>query len=324
MIITFSEAVRDAIEYVMRRNDNVIIFGEGVDDPKGVSGTILGLYKEFGRNRVIDLPLAENGSMGVAIGASMADLLPIIIHQRMDFMLLATDQIINHAGKWHYMFGGRQNIPLVIKCTVGQGGGWSAQHSQSLQAIFVHCPGIKVVMPSNPYDAKGLFISCMEDPNPVIFIENYLCYKKIGHVPNKKYTIPLGKAKVIKKGTDVTIVTYSYLVDESIFASKELEKKGVSVEVIDLRTLYPIDKRLILKSVAKTGRLVIADAGFRSCGVGAEICSIVVENIQDKLKSNIVRVAFPDAPAPASGELEKFYYPKSKNIIQAVENITKI
>lgn len=321
--ISYAEAIREAIHYVMKNNDNVVILGEGVDEPMGMAGTILGLYKEFGADRVVDLPLAENGSMGVAIGAAMAGLLPIVVHRRMDFMLLAMDQIVNHAGKWHYMFGGRQNVPLVIRCTVGQGWGWAAQHSQSLQAFFVHSPGIKVVMPSEPYDAKGLFISCMEDANPVIFLENYLCYKKVSHVPEEKYTIPLGKAKIRKKGTDVTIISYSYLVDEALFAAEELSQKGVSAEVIDLRSLYPLDKDLILASVAKTGHLVVADPGFRSCGVSAEVCSIVVENIQDELKSNIARVTFPDAPTPASGELEKFYYPRSINIVEAVEKIMR-
>ncbi len=320
-IISFAEAIRESIRYVMRKNKNVVILGEGVDDPKGIEGTVLGLYKEFGKKRVIDLPLAENGCMGVAIGASIAGLLPIVIHQRMDFMLLAMDQIINHAGKWHYMFGGKQNIPLVIKCTVGQGWGMGAQHSQSLQAFFVHSPGIKVVMPSTPYDAKGLFMSAMEDGNPVIFIENYLCYKKVGYVPEEKYTIPLGKAKIRRRGSDVTIISYSYLLDEALIAAKVLSQKGVSAEVIDLRTLWPIDKKLILQSVSKTGRLVLADPVFKSCGVIAEISAIVAENIQDKLKSSILRVTFPDSPAPASARLEQFYYPKSEDIIKAVKKI---
>jgi pyruvate/2-oxoglutarate/acetoin dehydrogenase E1 component len=319
--VTFAEAIREAIHDSMKNNDNVIILGEGVDEPKGIEGTVLGLYKEFGKDRVIDLPLAENGCMGVAIGAAMAGMLPIITHQRMDFILLAMDQIINHAGKWHYMFGGRQNIPLVIKCTVGQGWGMSAQHSQSLQAFFVHSPGIKVIMPSDPYDAKGLFISCLEDPNPVIFIENYLCYKKVGDVPAGKYTIPLGKAKIRREGTDVTITSYSYLVDEALSAAEELAQPGISAEVIDLRSLYPLDEELILESVTKTGRLVIADPGWRTCGVSAEVGAIVVENIQSQLKSNIARVTFPDTPTPASGELEKLYYPRSKDIVQAVEKI---
>ena len=322
--ISFAEAIREAIHYAMKNNDNVIVMGEGMDEPKGIEGTVLGLAKEFGRDRVVDLPLAENGSMGVAVGAAMAGMLPIVVHRRMDFMVLAMDQIINHAGKWYYMFGGRQNIPVVVKCTIGQGWGAGAQHSQSLQAFFVHSPGIKVVMPSEPYDAKGLFISCMEDPNPVIFIENYLCYRKVGHVPEGKYTIPLGKAKIRKSGTDVTITSYSYLVDEALSAAEELSQKGVSAEVIDLRSLYPLDEELILESVTKTGRLIVADPGYRSCGVSAEVCSIVVENIQDKLKTNIVRVTFPDAPIPASGELERFYFPRSIDILEAVNKMIRV
>lgn len=321
--ISFAEAVKEAIEYAMLKNNKVIILGEGVDDPKGIEATLLGLYDRFGPDRVMDLPLAENGCMGVAIGASMRGLLPIVIHQRMDFMLLAIDQIINHAGKWHYIFGGRQNIPLVIRCTVGQGWGMGAQHAQSLQAFFVHSPGIKVVMPCEPYDAKGLLISSIADPNPVVFIENYLCYKKVAFVPKRSYSLPLGKAKIKRKGKDITIIAYSYLVDEALSAAETLVQKGISAEVIDLRTLYPLDKQLILASTAKTGRLVVVDPAYKSCGVGAEICAIVAENIQKKLQSNIGRVAFPDSPIPASGALEKFYYPRSRDIIKAVEKIVE-
>ena len=319
--ITLAEAINESIEYVMRRNKKVVIFGEGVDEPKGIEGTVLGLSGKFGTKRVIDLPLAENGCMGVAIGAAMGDILPIIIHQRMDFLLLAIDQIINHAGKWSYMFGGRQNIPLVIKCTVGQGWGMSAQHSQSLQALFVHSPGIKVVMPSSPYDAKGLFISSMEDPNPVIFIENYLCYRKFEDVPQGKYTVPIGKGRIRRRGSDITIVSYSYLVDEALCAAEKLKQSGISVEVVDLRTLYPLDEGLILRSVSKTGRLIVAEPGYKSCGVGAEVCSIVSENIQNKLKSNVARITFPDSPTPASEVLEKYYYPDKKDIVKVAKKL---
>ena len=177
--LTFGEAVKEAIHYALQMNPNVIVLGEGVDDPKGIDGTVLGLHQEFGTKRVIDLPLAENGCMGIAIGSSMVGMLPIIVHQRMDFLLMAMDQILNHAAKWNYMFGGQQNIPLVIKCTVGQGWGMGPTHSQSLQALFSHMPGIKVVMPSNPFDAKGLLLASLEDPNPVVFIENYKCSRKL-------------------------------------------------------------------------------------------------------------------------------------------------
>ncbi len=316
--LTFSEAVRDSIHYALQNDPRVIVLGEGVDDPKGIDGTVLGLHQEFGSERVIDLPLAENGCMGVAIGLSMVDMLPIIIHQRMDFLLMAMDQILNHAAKWHYMFGGRQSVPIVIKCTVGQGWGMGPTHSQSLQALFSHMPGIKVVMPSNPYDAKGLFIKSIEDPNPVLFIENYLCYSTKGDVPLEKYTINFGKGKIVKKGDDLTIVCCGYLVGEALAAATVAAEKGINVEVLDLRSLYPLDSDLIIKSVAKTGRLIVADPGHKTNGLSAEICAIVSENIQDKLRSNIVRVAFPDTPTPASSELEKYYYPMHNNIVDAI------
>ncbi len=319
--MTFSEAVRDSIHYALQNNPNVIVLGEGVDDPKGIDGTVLGLHQEFGSERVIDLPLAENGCMGVAIGSSMVGMLPIIIHQRMDFLLMAMDQILNHAAKWHYMFGGRQSVPIVIKCTVGHGWGMGPTHSQSLQALFSHMPGIKVMMPSNPYDAKGLFINAIEDPNPVIFIEQYQCYSTKGDVPLEKYTINFGEGKIVKEGCDLSIVCCGYLVHQALEAANVVAEKGIDVEVLDLRSLYPLDQDLILKSVSKTGRLIVADPGHKTNGLSAEICAIVSENIQDKLLSNIIRIAFPDAPTPASSALEKLYYPMRDNIVDAITKI---
>lgn len=321
--MTFGEAIRDSIHYALQNNPNVFVMGEGVDDPKGIEGTVLGLHEEFGGERVIDLPLSENGCMGVAIGSSLVGMLPIVIHQRMDFLLLTMDQILNHAAKWNYMFGGQQSVPIVIKCTVGQGWGQGPTHSQSLQALFSHLPGVKVVMPSNPYDAKGLFINAIEDPNPVIFIEQYLCYQIKSDVPIKKYTINFGEGKIVKKGDDLTIVCCGYLVGEALSAATEAAEKGINIEVLDLRSLYPLDKDLILKSVAKTGRLIIADPGHQTNGLSAEICAIVSENIQDKLLSNIIRIAFPDTPTPASNALEKYYYPMHNNIVDAVMKILR-
>ena len=305
----FGEAIRDAIHHALQNDPNVIILGEGVDDPKGIDGTVLGLYQEFGSERVIDFPLAENGCMGFAIGSSMVGIRPIIIHQRMDFLLLTMDQILNHAAKWSYMFGGHQSIPIVIKCTVGHGWGQGPTHSQSLHALFSHMPGIKVVMPSNPYDAKGLFINAIKDPNPVLFIEQYKCYSTKGEVPLEKYSINLGEGKIVKEGHDLTIVACGYLVQQALEAANIVSAKGINVEVLDLRSVSPLDSDLIIKSVAKTGRLIVADPGHKTNGLSAEICAIVSENIQDKLRSNIVRVAFPDTPTPASSELEKYYYP---------------
>lgn len=314
----FGEAIRDAIHHALKNDPNVIVLGEGVDDPKGIDGTVLGLYQEFGSERVSDLPLAENGCMGFAIGSSMVGIRPIIIHQRMDFLLLTMDQILNHAAKWSYMFGGHQSIPIVIKCTVGHGWGQGPTHSQSLHALFSHMPGIKVVMPSNPYDAKGLFISAIEDPNPVLFIEQYKCYSTKGEVPLEKYSINLGEGKIVKEGHDLTIVACGYLVQQALEAANIVSAKGINVEVLDLRSVSPLDSDLIIKSVAKTGRLVVADPGHKTNGLSAEICTIVSENIQDKLRSNIVRVAFPDTPTPASNELEKYYYPMCSDVVEAI------
>ena len=316
--MTFGEAIRDSIYYALKNNPNVFVMGEGVDDPKGIEGTVLGLHEQFGGERVIDLPLAENGCMGIAIGSSLVGMIPIVIHQRMDFLLLAMDQILNHAAKWNYMFGGHQSVPIVIKCTVGQGWGQGPTHSQSLQALFSHMPGVKVVMPSNPYDAKGLFTSSLEDPNPVVFIEQYLCYSTKGEVPLEKYSINLGEGKIIKEGRDITIVACGYLVEQALEAANTVSARGINVEVLDLRSVSPLDSDLILRSVAKTGRLIIADPGHKTNGLSAEISAIVSENIQEKLKSNIKRIAFPDSPTPASSELEKYYYPMCNDVIDSI------
>jgi acetoin:2,6-dichlorophenolindophenol oxidoreductase subunit beta len=319
--VTFGEAIRDSIHYALQNNPDVIVLGEGIDDPKGIDGTVLGLYEEFGKDRVIDLPIAENGCMGVAIGSSIVGMLPIIIHQRMDFLLMAMDQILNHAAKWNYMFGGNQSIPLVIKCTVGQGWGMGPTHSQSLHALFSHMPGIKIVMPSNPYDAKGLFLNAIEDSNPVIFVENYKCYATKDNIPMGKYTIDFGQGKIVKEGSDLTIVTCGYLVHESLKAAEIVAKDGIKVEVLDLRSLYPLDENLILQSVSKTGRLIVADPGHKTNGLSAEICAIVSENIQNKLLSNVIRVAFPDAPIPASSVLEQYYYPMCDDIVDSIKKL---
>jgi len=320
-IITFAQAIRETIDGVMRKNNKVIVLGEGIDDSIGTWGTTLGLKESYGKERVIDMPLAENGATGIAIGAALAGLIPIAVHQRIDFLLLAMDQIVNHAAKWSYMFGGKLSIPITIRCAVGMGWGMAGQHSQSLHALFTHIPGLKVVMPATAYDAKGLLMSSIFDGNPVIFIENYLLYKMTGHVPKSQYSIPLGKGIIRKRGRDATLVTFSIALHRSLEAAEILSREGIDLEIIDLRSLCPLDEGLIFASVKKTGRLVIVEPAVLTCGFGAEISARVNERLFAQLKSPVIRIAFPDSPAPASSALEKFYYPDARAIVKTIRRV---
>lgn len=322
--INLAQAVLEATTQCMQDDRSVYIIGLGVTDPKGVFGTTLGLEKKFGEKRVLDMPVAENGMTGIAIGSALVGMRPILTHQRIDFMLLSLDQIINNAAKWHYMFGGKMNIPIVIRLLVGRGWGQGPQHSQSLQALFAHIPGLKVVMPVTPYDAKGLLISAIEDNNPVIFIEHRWLHNALGNVPKEKYRVPLGKAKVIKEGRDLTIVSSSYTTLEAIRAAELLEEDGINIEVVDLRTIKPLDELTIERSVRKTGRLIIVDGAWRSFGVAAEILAQVAEKAYKSLKCAPVRITFPDVPTPTSWALANHYYPQVKDIINTVRKMLKL
>ena len=319
--ITYREAIKEALTQVLETDNRVFIIGEGVDDPGGIFGTTLGLHKIFGRNRVMDVALAENGITGVAVGAALAGMRPVMVHMRMDFLLLAMDQIINHASKWQYMFGGKVNVPLTIRAIIGGGWGSAAQHSQSLQALFMHIPGLKVIMPSTPYDAKGLLIASIADENPVIFIEHRWLYDHTGYVPQEVYVIPIGKGVIRREGKDATIAATSYMVFQATIAADRLKKEGMDVEIVDLRSLKPLDENIIFNSVKRTGRLVVADTGWKTGGVGAEISARVTESIFSYLKAPILRVSCPDTPTPASSELEKVFYPNQEDIISAVKEV---
>lgn len=322
--INFAQAVLEATAQCMRDDRSVYIMGLGVTDPKGVFGTTIGLEKEFGSKRVLDMPVAENGMTGIAIGSALVGMRPILTHQRVDFMLLSLDQIINNAAKWHYMFGGKMKIPIVIRLLVGRGWGQGPQHSQSLQALFAHIPGLKVVMPATPYDAKGLLISAVEDNNPVIFIEHRWLHNTLGNVPSEKYRIPLGKANVVREGRDLTIISSSYTTLEAIKVAEEFKKDGVSIEVVDLMTIKPLDESTIEKSVKKTGRLIVVDSAWRSFGVSSEILAQVAEKAHLRLKCAPVRITFPDAPTPTSWALANHYYPQVKDIINSVRKMLRL
>ncbi len=316
--IKFFEAIQEALDLSMERDPSVYVMGLGVPDPKGIFGTTLGLQEKYGANRVMDMPCSENGMTGVAIGSALVGMRPVMTHQRVDFALLAMEQLVNQAAKWHYMFGGKTSVPLVVRMVIGRGWGQGPQHSQSLQSWFAHVPGLKVVMPAIPSDAKGLLISSIEDGNPVIFIEHRWLHGVTGPVPEGHHRVPLGQAHVLRAGQDVTIVGSSYMSLEALRAAEALIHEGVSAEVIDLRTLRPLDDECVLTSVRKTGRLVVADTGWKTGGFGAEIVAKVVEEEFRSLKSSPRRVALPDYPTPTTPTLANEYYPTSAHIAGAV------
>ena len=316
--LTYANAIREATDFCLQEDQSVLVVGLGVPDPKGIFGTTVGLQDKYGENRVMDMPLAENGMTGVIIGASLNGFRPILTHQRVEFALLSIEQIVDQAAKWYYMNAGQQNVPIVIRLVIGRGWGQGAQHSQSLESWFAHIPGLKVVMPSSAYDAKGLLISSVEDNNPVIFIEHRWLHNTLDNVPSEGYRVPIGKAKIVREGIDLTVVANSFMVLESIKCADTLKTFGLSIEVLDLRTIRPLDVDSILKSVKKTGHLVVADNGWTKFGVSAEIISIVTETIFDNLKNSPARVGMNDSPSPSTRSLTQYFYPGAKNIAKII------
>lgn len=319
--ISYAQAVNEALHQTLENDKHVFLIGQGVTSPWYVGSTTVGLLDRFGPERIIDTPVSESGVTGVAVGAALAGMRPILMHPRMDFMYYAMDQIANQAANWHYMFGGQLSVPLTVWAIINRGGEQGAQHSQALQAMFTHIPGLKVVMPSTPHDAKGLLIASIEDDNPVIYIDDRWLYDSMGEVPEELYSEPMGKGVIRREGKDVTVVATSYMVIEASQAAESLENEGIDVEVIDLRSLKPLDERLLFDSVRKTGRLVVADGGWKTCGVAAEISALVAEKTFSYLKAPILRVSLPDIPAPASSPLEKAFYPDSNDIILSVKRV---
>lgn len=319
--LTYVQAIREAHEQLLASDPRVFVIGQGVWSPWYAGASLQDLDKEFGRGRVIDSPVCENATTGAAIGAAIVGMRPIVFHPRMDFMLLAVDPIVNQAANWCYMFAGQVNVPVVVRSVINRGGEQGAQHSQALQAFFMHVPGLKVVMPATPYDAKGLLIAAVEDGNPVMYIDDRWLYGVTGDVPHEMYRVPIGAAAILRSGTDVTIVGTSYMAAQSVKAALTLGERGIDAEVIDLRSIKPWDKDLVAASVRKTGRLVVADAAWATCGVAAEIAATVANEAFHYLKAPIVRVTLPDAPAPMSGPLERAYYPDARSVVSAVEKL---
>ena len=316
-IITFAEAIDLTLLKIFKENKDTFLIGLGANDPKGIFGTTKSITKKFS-SRVFDMPLSENSMTGVVLGSSLQGYRPILVHQRLDFALLSMEQIINQAAKWNYMFDGKKSIPIIIRMIVGRGWGQGPQHSQSLQSIFSHIPGLKVVMPSTTESAQSLLYRSFHDNNPIIFIEHRWLHNMKGKHLNKIKKKKLDGPKILKKGKDLTIVANSLMTIEALRIIKELNNYKISIELIDLQTISPLNIDIICKSVKKTGRLLVLDTGHKSFGISAEIITKVTEKVFNALKLKPERIANPDIPVPTSFALAKHYYPKKIDICMKI------
>ncbi|AMM99409.1 alpha-ketoacid dehydrogenase subunit beta [Bacillus pumilus] len=322
--ISYLEAVREAMSQEMRENQDVFILGEDIGVYGGAFGVTRGMIEEFGPERVRNTPISEAAIAGGAVGAALTGMRPILELQFSDFITIAMDQLVNQAAKTRYMFGGKGKVPLVVRTPAGSGTGAAAQHSQSLEAWMAHIPGLKVVQPSTAYDAKGLLKAAMDDDNPVIFYEHKLLYKTIGEVPEEPYSIPLGKADVKRSGKDVTIVVTAIMVHKALEAAKELEAEGIDVEIIDPRTLVPLDEETIIESVKKTGKCIVVHEAVKRGGYGGEIASMIAESEAfDYLDAPIKRLGGLAVPIPYNPTLEKAVIPQVPDIIEAVKELAR-
>ena len=321
--IPVSEIINKTISRSMYDSKKVICFGLGVTDPKGVFGTTLNLEKKFGSNRVFDVPASENALTGFAIGMSLNSFVPILTHQRLDFALLSLDQIINSAAKWLYMFGGEFNVPITIRMIMGRGWGQGPTHSQNLQSVFSHIPGLKVVSASTPDNVANLLYSSIFDPNPVIFLEHRWLHNSIGAFPKKIKKNELGKCNILKKGKDISLISLSYMTLECIEAANMLSNLGVDAEVIDLSTISPLDQKTIINSVMRTKRALIADTSNSFCGISSTIASIIYQNVRN-LKNKIEIVSLPFSPEPTSYKLVKHFYNDRYTVVNKVLRMFKI
>jgi pyruvate dehydrogenase E1 component beta subunit len=316
-VVTYAQAINEALALALENDTGVFVLGQGVDDPSAMFGTTRGLQQRFGPERVFDTPLSEEGMMGVATGAAMNGMRPIYMHNRPDFVLLAFNQLVTHAAKFHFMDNGQTTVPMVVWAAIGRGWGSGAQHSQAIQGILLGVPGLKIVMPSTPYDAKGLLLSAILDNNPVCVFEHRWLMKKDGVVPEGFYRVPIGKGIYRRRGGDVTIAGASHAIELGLQAASQLADQGVEAEVIDLRTIKPMDEAILLESLRKTGRIVAVDTAWMKGGVCAEIGCLAAEKAFRYLKAPVARVGLPDIPTPAGYTLEQFYYPDAARIAAA-------
>ena len=320
--LTYAQAIREGHAQLLASDPRVFVAGQGLWSPWYAGGSLEGLEKVFGQQRILDSPVSENAVTGMCVGAALAGMRPIVFHPRMDFMLLAVDPIVNQAANWSYLFAGRVTVPIVIRAVINRGGEQGAQHSQALHSMFMHVPGLKVVMPSTPADAKGLLAAAVADPNPVLYIDDRWLYSAAAHVPEELYTTPIGKAAYRRRltsnsGASVTLVGISYMAHKAVEAAALLADQGVDTEVIDLRSLKPWDQECVLESVRKTGRAVVCDSGWRTAGASAEIAATIAGEAFHDLEAPVERVTLPDAPAPVSSVEEQAYYPTAEDIVAA-------
>ncbi len=316
--LTFVDAVRDGIDVAMQLDPHMVCYGLGADDPKRIFGSMSGLAEKYGNTRVFDAPTSEAAMTGIAIGAALRGVRSVTVHQRLDFFLLAMDQLINNAAKWHFMFGGQRSVPIVIRLILGRGWGQGPTHSQSLHSWFAHVPGLKVVMPTNAADAKGLLMSAIFDPNPVVFMEHRWLHQAVSNVPVGDYRVPLGRAHVLRQGGDITLTAMSFLVPEALRAATMLEGLGIKCDVIDLCTVRPLDWETVSKSILKTGRLLALDSGWLTCSVASEIVALACERHFRSLRCAPRRAGMPDHPEPTSFELTKGLHPSAESIANDV------
>jgi pyruvate dehydrogenase E1 component beta subunit len=321
--ITYAEAIAETLRTEMRLDPHVFVMGEDVGNFGGLFGGTKGLLQEFGPERVRDTPISEAALIGAGVGAALTGMRPMVEIQFVDFTACAMDQIVNQAAKIRFMLGGKANVPLVIRTPYGSGLKLASQHSQSLEAWFVHTPGLLVAMPSTPYDAKGLLVTALRDPNPVVFLEHKLLYPTRGPVPEEQYTIPFGRADIKRPGTDATIVATGLMVSKSLAAADLLAAEGIQAEVVDPRTLVPLDKTTIIESVKKTGRLVVVHEAVKRGGFGAEIAGIIAEEAFDYLDGPIKRVAGRNVPIAFNEVLEKKAIPDVENIVAAARSLVR-
>jgi pyruvate dehydrogenase E1 component beta subunit len=322
-VIGYVAAINEALTLALDSDPRVFVLGQGVDDPSAMFGTTRGLQQRFGRTRVFDTPLSEEAMMGVSAGAAMNGMRPVYMHNRPDFVLLAFNQLVTHAAKFHFMDNGQTTVPMVVWAAIGRGWGSGAQHSQSIQGMLIGVPGLKIVMPSTPHDAKGLLLSAITDNNPVCVFEHRWLMKKDGVVPEGAYRVPIGKGIVRRSGRDVTIAGASHAIELAARAADLLARDGIDAEVIDLRTIKPLDEAIVLESLHKTGRLVAVDTGSATGGVCAELGCLAAEKGYRDLKAPVSRVGLPDVPTPAGFALEQFYYPDANRIADAARRLVR-
>ncbi len=331
--ITYCNAIREATTQEMERDPNIFLYGIDVPDHKGIFGSTLGLQERFGKDRVFDTPLSEDTMTGFGLGAAINGMTPIHVHMRVDFMLLAFNQLVNMISSYNYSSCGKLRIPMVIRAIVGRGWGQGFQHSKTIHSIFAHIPGLKVVLPTTAYDAKGLLISAIRDGNPVIIFEHRWLYWQEEEVPEEPYTIPIGDGNIIRKGNDITVVATSWMNVEAAFAAKILEKNGINVEIVDPRTIAPFgrdnnnkgnNEKLIMDSVKKTGNCIVADNDWLNCGFSAEVAARVSDKCFNTLEHPVKRIGFANTPCPTARHLEIEFYPNAKNIIREVEKMLEL